>query len=96
LVEQLLREARRRRGLPPPPIQPPRPVADVESPDFQRGREAYRAYQWIDRALAEGFRRTARKYALRLLAERPLKLRNWRILCKTLSWLPDGRPRRAA
>jgi glycosyltransferase involved in cell wall biosynthesis len=74
---QILTDAYRRRGLPvtlPPPPEPPSPISSSFEQDFT----------WAWRSLTSGHPGTARKYARRVLASRPLSPDSWKLMYCTL------------
>lgn len=77
VLARLRADARRRRGLPPAPTA--EPVISAETPDEP---ERWRLLGWT--ALNSGYSATARKYARRVLARRPLSLDSWRLFCCAL------------
>ena len=68
---EMIHDARRRRNLPPEPT-PPEPLITMTSTTSQQ-----ETWSWW--ALGAGHVRTARKYALRVLARAPFSPRAWRL-----------------
>jgi glycosyltransferase involved in cell wall biosynthesis len=72
VLRAILREAWARRGKPMPP--------ELESPTGKKYQPLEQYREWFDKSLLAGYRRTARKYAMKIIRKKPMALSNWKLL----------------
>lgn len=72
VLRAILREAWERRGKKMP--------AELEIPTGQKPPLLEQYREWFSKALLAGHRRTARKYAWKIIRRQPLKLASWKLL----------------
>ena len=72
VLRAIMREAWARRGKPMPP--------ELESPTGKKCEPIEQYREWFNKSLLGGYRRTARKYAWKILGQEPLDWGNWKLL----------------
>jgi len=72
VLRAILREAWARRGKPMPP--------ELESPTGKKYEPLEQYREWFNKSLRAGYRKTARKYAMKIIKKQPLQLASWKLL----------------
>jgi glycosyltransferase involved in cell wall biosynthesis len=72
VLRAILREAWARRGKPMP--------AELESPTGKKSEPLEQYQEWFNKSLLAGYRKTARKYAVKIVKKQPFRLGSWKLL----------------